>query len=97
MSTEPGAGHVGFSFGRKPEVLRRNRKPLKGGDTVYLQHQDYPIETVYERSLTQPAAQTLPPEPDARPRADLPTTEKQAHFDYTAFRRELTERLQEAA
>lgn len=29
---------------------RRNQKPLEGGDTIYLQHQDYPIEQVYNRS-----------------------------------------------
>lgn len=29
---------------------KRNKKPLVGGDTVYLQHQDYPIEQVFMRN-----------------------------------------------
>lgn len=29
---------------------KRNQKPLSGGDTVYLQHQDYPIEMIYNRN-----------------------------------------------
>lgn len=29
---------------------KRNQKPLEGGNTVYLQHQDYPIEQIYNRN-----------------------------------------------
>lgn len=36
--------------------------PLTGGDTVYLQHQDYPIEQIYERDdLTPAPTPALPP------------------------------------
>jgi HK97 family phage portal protein len=43
-------------------------KPLTGGDTVYLQHQDYPIEALYDRTLNEspaalPPAQQAPPAP----------------------------------
>ena len=43
--------------------------PIKGGSTVYLQHQDYPIEVIFDRKDVQPAGTStqaaLPaPEPD---------------------------------
>lgn len=41
---------------------RLNLKPIKGGSTVYLQHQDYPIEVIFSRkdvqSTTPPSAPT---------------------------------------
>lgn len=41
-----------------------DEKPLVGGDTIYLQHQDYPMEKVFNRSDLDPA-----PEPPAAPPA----------------------------
>lgn len=42
--------------------FRANFKPLKkGGNTVYLQHQDYPIEIIYDREDLGPKAES--PEP----------------------------------
>lgn len=48
----------------------RGAEPLTGGDTIYMQHQDYPIEALYDRTLEEPAA-TLPPaqQPPALPPA----------------------------
>ncbi len=34
---------------------RMDLEPLKGGDTIYLQHQDYPMEMVFEREDLDPA------------------------------------------
>jgi HK97 family phage portal protein len=53
---------------------RLNLKPIKGGGTVYLQHQDYPIEVIYGRTDVQTdtpaAAPELPAgdEPDETPK-----------------------------
>jgi HK97 family phage portal protein len=49
-------------------------EPLVGGNTVYLQHQDYPIEALYDRTLNEtPAA--LPPAQQAPPPPALPPGE----------------------
>lgn len=45
-----------------------DEKPLEGGDTIYLQHQDYPMEKVFNREDLNPAPPPAPaptePEPD---------------------------------
>jgi HK97 family phage portal protein len=46
---------------------RLNLKPIKGGSTVYLQHQDYPIEVIYNRADVQTAGATAPALPAAEP------------------------------
>jgi HK97 family phage portal protein len=45
-----------------PNEARAERgiAPLTGGDTVYLQHQDYPIEALYERTLDESTAEQPP-------------------------------------
>lgn len=58
-----------------PNGARRklDEKPLEGGDTIYMQHQDYPIEKVYNRTdLDAPAPSAPPPadDPPADPEAD---------------------------
>ena len=58
-----------------PNEARRkvDEQPLVGGDTIYLQHQDYPMEKVYARTDLDPAppppppAAPEPPEPDDEP------------------------------
>lgn len=40
---------------------RHNLKPLKGGDTVYLQQQDFAIEALYARDQAQPAPSSVKP------------------------------------
>ena len=45
-------------------------KPLKGGDTVYLQHQDYPIEMLAEREPPDaPGQSAAAPSPEPAPAA----------------------------
>lgn len=46
---------------------RMNLKPLKGGDTVYMQQQDFPMEVVYERNTTEALN---PPSPNPQPAAN---------------------------
>ena len=62
-----------------------DQKPILGGDTVYLQHQDYPIEALYDRTLEEPAA-ALPPaqQPPALPPGDEPEDEEDAEDDERA-------------
>jgi HK97 family phage portal protein len=43
---------------------RLNLKPIKGGGTVYLQHQDYPIEVIYARSDVDVTTPTASPAPE---------------------------------
>lgn len=52
--------------------FKANHKPLdEGGNTVYRQHQDYPIEKVYRRPDIEAPAATTPATPTAKP-ADMP-------------------------
>jgi HK97 family phage portal protein len=44
--------------------------PLTGGDTIYLQHQDYPIEALYDRDLPDPNPQPPTTAPAAEPEPD---------------------------
>jgi hypothetical protein len=44
-----------------------DEKPLIGGDTIYLQHQDYPIEKVYNRTDLDPAPEPVAPTPTPPP------------------------------
>lgn len=56
--------------------LRFNYKPLEGGDTVYLQQQDFPLDQVRLNKIAQPLAGTDPapePAPADEPPADDPT------------------------
>lgn len=39
--------------------------PLEGGDTIYLQHQDYPMEQVYNRTDLDPQTDSDPMPPDS--------------------------------
>jgi HK97 family phage portal protein len=54
---------------------KMDKKPVVGGDTIYLQHQDYPIEALYDRTLNEaPAEQppaTQPPDEDKAAAAAL--------------------------
>lgn len=52
-----------------PNGARRkiDEAPLTGGDTIYLQHQDYPMEMVFNRTDLSPK-----PEPDDEPDPDEP-------------------------
>ncbi len=43
--------------------LKRNLKPLKGGDTVYLQQQQYGIEALSERDSNKPFSKPVVPVP----------------------------------
>lgn len=43
--------------------MRFNRGPLTGGDTVYMQQQDYPLDQVAQNKITEPK----PPEPEQIP------------------------------
>jgi HK97 family phage portal protein len=54
-------------------------EPLTGGDTVYLQHQDYPIEALYDRTLEEKPAE-LPPaqQPPALPPSNDPDRAERA-------------------
>jgi HK97 family phage portal protein len=59
------------------EARRRlNLKPIKGGSTVYLQHQDYPIEVIYGRSDVQTATPATPAAPDVTPVGEVDETDK---------------------
>jgi phage portal protein BeeE len=59
------------------EARRRlNLKPIKGGSTVYLQHQDYPIEVIYGRSDVQTATPATPAAPDVTPAGEVDETDK---------------------
>lgn len=40
--------------------LRFNLPPLEGGDTVYMQQQDYPLDQVRQNKITQPAPPAVP-------------------------------------
>lgn len=44
-----------------PNEARRkiNAKPLKGGDTIYLQQQQYSIQALFERDQDQPFAKAV--------------------------------------
>lgn len=55
-----------------PNGARRklDEKPLIGGNTIYMQHQDYPIEKVFNRTDLDAKPE---PEPDPTPPADEPT------------------------
>jgi HK97 family phage portal protein len=55
-----------------PNGARRklDEAPLEGGDTIYLQHQDYPMEKVYRRTDLDPAPEPVQPPPG--PAADPP-------------------------
>lgn len=51
--------------------------PLEGGDTIYLQHQDYPMEKVFARTdLNAPPAPTAPPEPEPEKALDFARARK---------------------
>lgn len=50
---------------------KRNNPPLHGGDTVYLQHQDYPIGQIFERTDLNPGQPNNEPEPTADNDSDL--------------------------
>lgn len=59
---------------------RIDLKPLKGGNTVYLQHQDYPMEMVFERTDLNAPEPSSAPVPAPTP---TPTPENKA-FDFSA-------------
>lgn len=66
-------------------------QPLKGGDTVYMQQQNYSLEALNERDKNDPFAKPTPP---AAPTADptpAPTQEKEFSVDdaITVFRKAL--------
>lgn len=44
--------------------LAFNLAPLDGGDTVYMQQQDYPLDQVRKNKITAEPANTVPPETD---------------------------------
>lgn len=49
---------------------KRNQKPLVGGDTVYMQHQDYPIEVIYNRTDLNGDVSETAPAADKEPTVD---------------------------
>lgn len=70
-----------------------DKEPLEGGDTIYLQHQDYPMEKVYNRTdldaPPEPAAPALPPgdEPEEEPEEVEEDEEERAAADLYVTRR----------
>ena len=50
--------------------LRFNLPPLEGGDTVYMQQQDYPLDQVRLNKITPPAPPAPPPEPSEEEQAE---------------------------
>lgn len=48
--------------------LKINEAPVKGGDTIWLQQQDIPIEVAYENAINppKPTEPTLPPAPEPK-------------------------------
>lgn len=73
---------VGGAIQKPNEARKRlNLGPIKGGDTVYLQQQNYSLAALDERDKTNPLA--LPPAPPAPP-ADIPP-EEDAEEEARAF------------
>lgn len=75
--------------------------PLEGGDTVYMQQQDYPLDQVRQNKITQPAPPAPPPAPaPPAPDGDPETNESKAAvigavMHYT--RAQYAERMRHAA
>jgi HK97 family phage portal protein len=55
---------------------RLNLRPIKGGSTVYLQHQDYPIEVIYARKDVQAESGVVGAPPAPTPDAPEDVTDK---------------------
>jgi HK97 family phage portal protein len=55
---------------------RLGLKPITGGNTVYLQHQDYPIEVIYRRKDVVASGPTSPPSEPAPPSEEPDETDK---------------------
>jgi phage portal protein BeeE len=71
-----------------PNEARRelDLKPLPGGDTIYLQHQDYPMEMLFEREDLKalepsPAPMLALPPGDPQKSADIDTDELELWFE----------------
>lgn len=79
-----------------PNAARRkvDEPPLPGGDTIYMQHQDYPMEKVFNRTDLDPA-----PEPESKPApaAEPDENERAARLAKRAERRARTLRVRTLA
>lgn len=72
---------------------RANFKPLpKGGKTVYKQHQDYPIEKVFDRTDLNAPATTPPPQPPQE-MPEMPEPESDRQENPFVMRNELVARI----
>lgn len=80
-----------------PNGARRkvDEPPLVGGDTIYMQHQDYPIEKVYNRTDLDAAPESEPAEPvtEAVIADEPPEAERAARLKRRAGRRARTLRI----
>src|SRR5690606_7647473 len=59
--------------------LRFNRAPVEGGDTIYLQQQDFPIDQVRKNKIVDANQNPIQPEPanDSPSEDDTPEPEDQ--------------------
>jgi HK97 family phage portal protein len=80
--------------------LRFNKKPVKGGDTLYMQQQNYSLAALDERDRNNPFEKPEPPEPDPTttdeevlPEPDTDETDKALHL---LFRKSITKELEHA-
>jgi phage portal protein BeeE len=64
------AGIQGGLFTPNGARRRIDEKPVKGGDTIWLQQQDVPIEVAFENAHKPPPAPMLPPPPPTVPDPD---------------------------
>lgn len=69
----------------------RNRKPLEGGDTVYLQQQQYSISALAERDKDKPFAKEQPKEPQMNSQDSNDDEEKQLLKLGLMFRKHMAE------
>lgn len=60
--------------------LQFNLPPLEGGDTIYMQQQDYPLDQVAQNKIAAPVAATPPalPAPDGEPDEEDDQAEEEA-------------------
>lgn len=80
--------------------LRFNRPPLEGGDTVYMQQQDYPLDQVRQNKIAQPKPEPAQPQAPSAPEPEQETEQRKtavigaiAHY----ARAEYAERMRHAA
>jgi HK97 family phage portal protein len=74
-----------------------NYPPLEGGDTVYMQQQDYPLDQVRQNKIAAPVPPAPPPQPEPDPEAEQQQRSMVAAAIAHAARKSLNTRLANVA